>query len=266
RQYLETVALIDCHDHTDSEGGCSYNDPMQVVANSYFLHDLTSASSEQEVAIMQDTTLSIDERWPIFERAWKRTCHTGYAQVIRRALKRFYGYDEPTLDGLKALKDKLLDVRNPEVVEGILEEAKIVARITDIDVGVKSVLDGSAKLPPRARIVIQLPSFHSVADFPGVQEKAAAVGRHVTSLDEYLEVCRSIFEGYKKFGAVAFKDQSAYTRTLEYGNPTRAQAEEVFNWFVEDPRRRASYPDGVKPLDDYLFHEFMRMARDLDLP
>ena len=38
---------------------------------------------------------------------------------------------------------------------------------------------------------------------------------------------------------MTFKDQSAYTRTLEYGNPTRAEAEAVFNWFMEDPRRSA---------------------------
>jgi predicted TIM-barrel fold metal-dependent hydrolase len=94
----------------------------------------------------------------------------------------------------------------------------------------------------------------------------APLGRTITCLDEYLEACREIFEGYKRYGAVAFKDQSAYTRTIEYSNPTRAQAEEVFNWFMDDPRRSASYPDGVKPLDDYLFHQFMRMACDMDLP
>ena len=35
---------------------------------------------------------------------------------------------------------------------------------------------------------------------------------------------------------------------------------------MADQRRSLSYPDGVRPLDDYLFHQFMRMARDLDLP
>ncbi len=99
-----------------------------------------------------------------------------------------------------------------------------------------------------------------------VQNIAFSVDKTVTSLDEYLDVCKEIFGGYKQFGAVAFKDQSAYTRSIEYGNPSRAQAEEVFNWFMNDPRRSASYPDGVKDLDDYLFHEFMRMARDMDLP
>ncbi|HEO71072.1 MAG TPA: hypothetical protein ENN80_07400, partial [Candidatus Hydrogenedentes bacterium] len=56
------------------------------------------------------------------------------------------------------------------------------------------------------------------------------------------------------------------SRTLAYDNPPRAEAEAAFNWFMEDPRRQAGYPDALKPLDDYLFHAFLRMVRDLDLP
>ena len=64
---------------------------------------------------------------------------------------------------------------------------------------------------------------------------------------------------------MAFKDQSAYSRSLGYANPTYADAERVFNWLMENPLRSAAYPDGVQALDDFLFHSFMRMARDLDL-
>jgi len=28
----------------------------------------------------------------VFEKAWKRTCHTGYAQVHRRVMREFHGY------------------------------------------------------------------------------------------------------------------------------------------------------------------------------
>ena len=99
-----------------------------------------------------------------------------------------------------------------------------------------------------------------------MHDKVAPLHKNITSLDEYLGACREIFTRLKAAGAVAFKDQSAYTRPLDYGNPTRAQAEAAFNWFMEDPRRKLSYPDGNRPLGDFLFHEFMRMARDLDLP
>jgi hypothetical protein len=147
-----------------------------------------------------------------------------------------------------------------------LDKANIVARVLDIWPDVNKVLDGTLELTPRGKLAISLPAFHSIRSYTEVQERVAPLKRAVTSLEEYLVACREIFKGHKEYGAVTFKDQSAYTRTLDYGNPTFAEAEAVFNWFMEDPRRSAAYPEGIKPLDDFLFHQFMRMARDLDLP
>jgi hypothetical protein len=138
--------------------------------------------------------------------------------------------------------------------------------LADVWPDVKQVLDGTYRLTPRARLVIPLPAYHRVRDYTGVQEMMAPLGRTVTHLDEYIEGCHEIFTGFKAYGAVAFKDQSAYFRSLGYGNPTYADAERVFNWIMENPLRSAAYPDGVQALDDYLFHAFMRMARELDLP
>ena len=270
-EYIETVPLVDCHDHT-AICGPKYTDPISVVASGYFVSDLQSASSDSDIAIMQNSNLSLEQRWPVLEKAWKRTCHTGYAQVTKRVLKKFYNEDELTLDALKRMKSKLLNLEDEDTFDNILGQANIAVRLENIShhedfaASIKAILDGSGKLSPRGRLVIPLPAFHRVLDYASVQNFAATVDKTITSLDEYLNVCREIFEGYKRFGAVAFKDQSAYTRSLEYGNPTRAEAEKVFNWFMNDPRRSVSYPDGVKDLDDYLFHEFMRMARDMDLP
>ncbi len=265
RAHCETVPIVDCHDHS-GECGPKYTDPIVALKSGYFSSDILSASSEADVRIMDDTEQPLEKRWPVFEKAWKRTCHTGYAQVTRRVLKKFYGEDKLTLAALKRMQDKLLDLTDEKTFDDILEEANIAARIENVWLDVKTVLDGTAKLTPRGRLVIGLPEYHGIRDCGAVQGLAAPLGRTVSSLDEYIEVCREIFAGFKKFGAVAFKDQSAYSRTLDYGNPARAEAEAIFNWFMEDPRRSASYPDGIKPLDDYLFHEFMRMARDLDLP
>jgi len=279
REYLETVPLIDCHDHTPQ---CwpNYADPIAVVTGGYFSHDLICASSEADFETIQNSSLSLETRWPVLEKAWKRTCHTGYAQVTRLVLKKFYGEQELTLDALKRMQPKLPNIADPKIFEDILSQANIVVRLENIIydnrdapgwpnlvvAGIKGVSDGTAKLPPRSRLVIPLPTFHGVNNYASVQTLATALNKTVTSLDEYIYLCREIFEAYKRFGVVAFKDQSAYQRSLDYGNPTRAEAEQVFNWFMSDPRRSTSYPDGAKPLDDYLFHEFMRMARNMDLP
>jgi hypothetical protein len=181
-------------------------------------------------------------------------------------LKKYYDEDEVTLAALRRMQDRLMDMEDEATFEQILDEANIVVRLADVWPDVKQVLDGSYKLTPRARLVIPLPAYHRIRDYMGIQELVAPLGQKVTTLDEYLAACREIFAGFKDFGAVAFKDQSAYSRSLDYGNPTRAEAEAVFNRLMENPLRSASYPDEVKPLDDFLFHAFLRMARDVDLP
>jgi hypothetical protein len=264
RAYIESIPLIDCHDHSAGLG-LKPSDPIKSVIDWYMLSDLASASSEADAKFITDEQHSLDERWPVLERAWKRTCYTGYALVVRRAIKRFYGEDELTLPALKRIQEKLIDFSDTKTFEAVLDEAKIVARLEDTWANAAAV-DGSLNLPPRSRLVISLPAYHAVRSCEEVQTQAAPLHKHVTSLDEYVAACREIFVRCKQAGAVAFKDQSAYERSIHYSNPGRAEAEAAFNWMMEDPRRGLSYPDGNRPLGDYLFHEFMRMARDLDLP
>ena len=265
RAFCEDTPIVDCHDHT-GECGPKYADPIDVVRGGYFHSDLWSALSDAESDRLADSALSIEDRWPILEKAWRRTCHTGYARVTRRVLRKFYGVEQLTLDALKSMAGRLVDLTDEKVFDGLLEEGRIVCRLGDVWPDVRKVLDGSLKLAPRTRLVIGLPGYHGVRSFADVQDRVGPLGRTVTTLDEYLAACREIFEAHKRFGAVAFKDQSAYTRPLDYGNPTRAEAEAVFNWFMADANRSAAYPDGVRPLDDWLFHQFLRMAAEMDLP
>ena len=263
--FCQTIPIVDCHDHSIKLGP-RYTDPIQVVIGEYLLSDLASVTSEAEAQTLLNSEIPWEDRWPLLEKAWKCSCHTGYAQITRRVLKKFYGETDISLAALRRMEDRLINLEDEAVFEGILEDAKIVVRLTNVWPDVKTVLDGSYRLTPRARLVIPLPDYHRVRSYADVQTLVAPLGITVTTLDEYLEVCRKIFEGFKAFGAVAFKDQSAYSRPIDYGNPPRSQAEAVFNWFMEDPQRSAAYPDGLRDLDDYLFHAFLRMARDLNLP
>ncbi len=265
REYLQIIPLIDCHDHS-KECGPKPVDPIQAVFDWYIRADLASASSDADEAFIFNKDIPLETRWPVLERAWKRTCHTGYAQVVRRAIWEFYGEAEVSLPALQRIAGRMIDFSDETVFDQTLEKAGIAARLEDSWWSWKNFLNGTEKFPPRSKPVISLPGIHAITNYGQVQSITGVLDRTATSLDEFVETVREIFSKLKAAGAVAFKDQSAYTRTLEFGNPTHSQAEEAFNWIMADPRRSLSYPDGARPLDDYLFHQFMRMARDLDLP
>lgn len=264
RAYLETLPLVDCHDHS-MQAGPKPPDAIHAVVDWYMRSDLASATSEQDVETIFNAKLSLEERWPLLERAWARTRFTGYAQVARRAMKHFYGESELTLAALRRIQEKMIDFSDERAFEDVLDQAGILVRLEDI-FAVDAAVKGELKLPPRSRLVISLPDFHAICRYDEVHQRVAALGVTITSLDEYIAACFEIFTRCKQAGAVAFKDQCAYARPLNFGNPTFAEAEAVFNWFMADPRRQLSYPEGNRPLDDYLFNCFMRMARDLDLP
>ena len=71
RTYLDTVPIVDCHDHS-VECGPAYDDPIQVVIGGYFHSDIQSASSDADIAVLDDKTRSLEERWPVLEHlVWR---------------------------------------------------------------------------------------------------------------------------------------------------------------------------------------------------
>ena len=276
RADIENIPVIDCHEHTagpefyhehEDKTLSPYNDPLAALVQGYVCSDVESAACGDLKGVnYADSAVSLDERWKAFEPIWKRTEHTGYARVTKWVLKEIYGEDELTRDTLDRVATKLLATRDPEVYWGVVDKAGIKCRLVNIWVDMKDYLDGKHTLPERDRYLIPLPSFHSIKSYSDVMEHANKLaGVMPVTLDEYIDACRTIFTKMQQRGAIGMKDQSAYERTLKYDNATRADAERLFNSIMEDPRRSLGRPES-KPMEDYLFHQFMIIARDLDMP
>lgn len=271
--YIQTLPLVDCHDHT-SVAGPELKDPLHALIDGYFLTDINSVSSDKEAEHLLDTNIPWEQRWPTFDRVWRLAKNTGYGMVLKKVLKEFYGIHEVTFEALMSMEGRLLKLEEETVFDEILEKANIKLRIADTwddpqQPGrsvQEAVLDGSLKLPPRAKITIPLRDYHDVFSYESVQFRMSPLKRHVTSLDEYLEGCFDIFTAFKNFGAVAFKDQTPYRRAINYENPTKAEAEKVFNLLMNHPRDAALFSGAMKVLDDYLFHALLRLAKEIDLP
>ncbi len=267
RQYIQSIPIIDTHDHS-YQYEPQYSDPLHVFLGSYYEQDLVTVLGVEKVLFLKDETIPFDKRWAVFEPGWKKSCHTGYARAIRRLLKKFYQIEEVTCENLESLPGRLLDLTDPALFESILEDANIRLRLQDLGHIPESekIIHGRHDLTPRSRLVIPLPRYHRITAVEEIRALFPDSANTITSLDDYLHTCHTLFTRYKNFGAVAFKDQSAYTRTLHYENPSRDSAESLFNRILSNPRARLAYPDSSKPLDDFLFHEFIRMAAAFDLP
>ena len=272
-EQINTIPVIDCHEHlTGPEARPPYKEPIAALVHFYVTQDLCSAGfdvTDRDVLRFEDPEISTDEKWPLFERLWQATEHTAYARVTKLVLKNVYGESELTRESLDRVAEKL-DAQTEDAYFRTIDEAGIRVMLADVlgwlPKGLGSFLDGSKTFPAKWRPMISLPGMHpTTMNWETINTCAELADKHVTSLDEYLEAVFIVFERCVERGAVGIKDQSAYTRNLVYDVVPRAEAETQFNRVLADPRNSLGWPDG-KPLNDYLFHQFMRFARDLDLP
>lgn len=266
RKVIDEIPVIDCHDHSMGyRSAPEYKEPIASLIQGYVDSDLESAGAEPHMEMLRDQAISTEKKWPVFEKYWKATEHTSYARVTKLIMEKFYGESEMSLEALMRIGQRLLKLRDEKVYEKILDDAGIVCRLVNIHMDFKEYLEGNYRLPDRDRMLVPLPDFHHIGSYAAIQEVTGILGKKVTSLDEYVELCGEIFSRMKKRGTIGMKDQSAYERPIKFSNATREEAEQVFNKIMENPRFLSviGFPE-LTPLSDYLFHQFMRMARDLD--
>jgi hypothetical protein len=284
---ISALPVVDCHEHM---GGPQFTDPgrepIAALIGSYLGVELMSAGADRATfLLLRDPQVSTERKWPIFQPLWQHTQHTAYGRVTRLILRDVYGEPEMSLAALHHVAEQLAE-RDEASYWRTLDQAHIRLVLTDVlginppgDFG--KYLRGEQTFPDRFRLLISLPLFHVVAaqdnithdwviagsarDWYGVQQVGQWADCHITSLDEFLEAVFEVMQQAKARGAVGLKDQCAYVRSLDYELVPRCDAERIFNQLLADPRAVLGWP-AAKPLDDFLFHEYMRFARELHLP
>ena len=281
---ISTLPVIDCHEHAYAEafGPDGYarlpspSEPIAALVNGYVLGDFYNAGADYATCdLLQDAAVPTERKWPIFERLWPKVEHTAYGRVTKLVLRDHYGESELSLAALRRVGEQLGE-HDPSFHAQTLGRANIRLALTDV-LGwrpelMKRYLSGALNLPPHMRLMFPLRLFHVIRsdepnahDLGGIQTIGGWTDRHITSLDEFLEAVFAVLRKGKERGAAGLKDQSAYSRALSYDVVARCDAERLFNRLLADPRNALGWPE-AKPLDDFLFHQYMRFARELDLP
>ena len=279
---IAQMPVVDCHEHLkgpERDLAVSSPDPILALSGLYLISDLWSAgASDQEIELLQSREASLDDKWPVFSRLWAATQHTAYARVAKTVLRDAYGVETVTRASLERVAEQLAK-RDSASYIATIREAGIQAVIADVlfpwpwerpiryfaSPVLREFLEGKFPMPDEWRPVFNLPYFHEIRMRDLVDFVGAVANRSVTCLADYEEAMFGLIQRAKERGVVGLKDQSAYRRVIAYDLPPRSDAERIFNKLLIDPRNQLAWPE-AKPLDDYLFHQFMRFAAQLDLP
>lgn len=279
---IAQMPVIDCHEHLrgpEHDAPAMPREPIAALTVMYLISDLWSAgATDAEIELLQDPNAGTDAKWPLFSRLWDAACHTAYARVTRAVLKQVYGVEDLTRRSLERVAEQLA-TRDPAYYLRLFDDAGVKAVIADVlfpppserpvryfgSPVFKQWLRGEFRLPAIWHPVFSLVYYHELRQREFVDFVAGLAGQSVTSLADYEEALFALVSRSLDKGIVAFKDQSAYRRIIAYDLPPRSDAERLFNRLLADPRNQLAWPE-AKPLDDYLFHQFMRWARELATP
>jgi len=105
-------------------------------------------------------------------------------------------------------------------------------------------------------------SVQSRQDLVSLEEES---GIAIHSLDNLVKAMQMVMGKYQANGAVAIKTHLAYQRTLQYDKVSRHEAETAFNRIASHLGEGPSWLE-AKPLQDYMIHQVIRVAIELELP
>lgn len=279
---IAQMPVVDCHEHLrgpkrDLE--VFPTEPISALTVLYFISDLWAAgASDKEIMLLQSEKATTDEKWPVFSRLWALTEHTAYARVTKLVLKEVFGVDKLTRESLDRVAEQLA-TRDQSYYLKAIQDVGIKAVIADIifpppwerhvryfaSPTLKDFLEGDFPLPDIWHPVFNIPYYHEIRTREFIDFVGGLAEVNVTSLAGYEEAMFELVKRAKSQGVIALKDQSAYRRAVAYDLPVQSDAERIYNKLLIDPRNQLAWPE-AKPLDDYLFHQFMRFARELSLP
>lgn len=280
RAQIETMPVIETHEHW--AGVCVLDpeiDILRLMVNGYYASDLQSASADYNprtscgmfaggplVDLLVDVAQPFDARYAAWRTYHERTCHTAYAKSMLAGMRACWGLESLEKNALLEVQARMRADRDQGYCDRMLAEHGIRAMVVDVDL--TYILSGMLPYRPEfARFVFDLPSYHEVYNEACLRKPhlEAQLGRKIVTLDDYMEAVDGYLQKAIAFGIVGMKDQSAYHRCIEYGNPDRAQAEAIFNRLITHPRDMFGSEE-VRPLDDYLFNRLLRLAARYRLP
>lgn len=283
RARIDDIPVIETHEHWT--GICPSNPKLDVLCwladSSYYQSDLGSASGDFGDRIPRpafamtplleylfDTGHSFDARYEAWRKYHDRTCHTAYARSVFAGLRACWGLKSVEKRALLAMQERMRAERNQDYSDRMLAKHGIQAMIVNALTPFPDIMAG--KTPYRkgfARFVLDLPQYHEIFGEPAIRKPHLEqwLGRKIITLDDYLEAFEMYLRKAIEFGIVGMKDQTAYRRALDFGNPSRAEAEAVFNRVILQPRDVFGTGE-VKVLDDFLFNQLLRLAARYRLP
>ena len=242
---ISALPVVDAHEHLPPERNRT-SAPVDVFTlfSHYTQTDLESAGMKQEqYDRMQDASVSLDERWELFEPFWQHIRYGSYSRAALIAAREFYGCDDISRDTYQFISERMAAANTPGIYDRILrQKCNIRACLTQIG----AIPDGNQDL-----LIPLMPVWGLIAT--GSAQEALrfgeAVGITVRGLDDYCAAMAEQVRRWKAAGCVGLKMMSG-----ELPEPSKADAAAAFR------RLLSGHGGDLSAIGPYLVHHALCIA------
>lgn len=224
----------------------------------YALDDLRIAGmtpAEADAFISSDH--SPKEKWQLFAPYWASIRQTGYGKAVQYSIRILYGIGDLSEDSVDALTDRMRRGVKKGYYYSVLRDT---ARIEACHV---NSLDRTFRVTEYPDLLYQDLSTITFGSDLNIEQLRAHTGLPVNTLAECYQAIDWHFE---EFGqqAIATKNQSAYSRRLDYADVSAEDATPIFARLAAGDKTVS--PLELKAVQDHLWRYSVQRSTDYHLP
>jgi uncharacterized protein len=190
---------------------------------------------------------------------WEGSFNTAYNRAVLLAVDSLFGIKNIDATTVEELSGKIRKAYSSDWFNHVLKEKCNLKYI---------VVDGEDRTFGDPEIFRYVKRF----DYINIDSKKAVetIGKRqnikINSLEDLITALKSDFRSAVEKGCIAVKIGTAYNRILFFADTRKEEAEEVFNKLLASSDGTSFTLDDVKPLQDYMTHKVLDLARASKLP
>lgn len=258
---IKTIPVVDCHEHlpTEAERTAQVMDVTTLFTH-YCKADLEAAGLPQgaEQDEVFDTQKPLEPRWAKLKPFVEAIRFGSYAYPAFTYVREVLGFDDINDDTVDAISERLNEDNRAGLYQRVMVELCGIERAIQCVGGV--VTDDQPFFSYLAKDRVH--GLNSAAPLDAFQ---AEMGLSIDSLDDFVEALGLFLSREKEAGAVGLKLSAAYSRTIDYPDVPRSEAETLFSRLRRNAKASLSSAE-TRTLENYLFRREVEACIEVGMP
>ena len=223
----------------------------------YAMDDLIIAGmSQADTAKFSSSELSPKEKWDLFAPYWPYIRNTGYGKAVLISIQRLFSEEDVNADTVERITAKL----RAQVQKGYYTH--VLRDVAGVELCQVNSLDRTFRVTEYPDLLLQDIGTLPLSSELDLDTLRRETGLPINTLHECYQAIDWYFESYGQ-QAIATKNQSAYSRRLDYANVSAEEAAPIFKRLASGQELSAAENKAVR---DHLWRYTVTKATAYGLP